>query len=109
MQKEGERGERKEGRKWEEFQIIMKMAKVNNGHIWGHACTVQCTCSFLTGEMLTKYISMTNTTSHITENIINFDSEGNVVGNYDALNFQHNTSSDCTEPCYNNKSGRMEK
>ena len=79
----------------------MKMAKVNNGHIWGHACTVHCTCSFLSGEMLTKYISMTNTTSRITENMINFDSEGNVAGNYDVLNFQHNTSSDCTEPCYN--------
>ena len=54
----------------------------------------------LTGEMLAKYISMTNTTS-ITENIINFDSEGNVAGSYDVLNFQRNTSSDCTEPCYN--------
>ena len=35
--KEREEKEKKqEGRKREEFQIIMKMAKVDNGHIWGH-------------------------------------------------------------------------
>ena len=34
--KEREKEKKQEGRKWEEFQIIMKMAKVDNGHIWGH-------------------------------------------------------------------------
>ncbi|XP_019850962.1 PREDICTED: extracellular calcium-sensing receptor-like [Amphimedon queenslandica] len=52
----------------------------------------------LTGENLKDYIQRTNFTS-FTQNIINFDSEGNIEGKYKILNYQLNTSTDCNEKC----------
>ena len=54
--------------------------------------------AILTGEMLKSYIQNINATS-LTENMIHFDSNGNVEGSYKILNYQFNTSSDCRDNC----------
>ena len=54
--------------------------------------------STLTGENLKDYIEKTNFTS-FTQNIVNFDSEGNTEGKYKILNYQLNTSADCSDKC----------